>query len=167
MKMINISSVALIATISLGIASAEAASTKDFVHNAAIGSEFEIESSKLALEKSSNSDVKQFAQMMIDDHTKAADKLKDTLKSEGKDTAMADGVLDDKHQKMLDKLQSADADDFDGKYIAAQTSAHKEAISLFDDYAKNGDDKNVKNFAKKTLPTLEMHKKHVDELKAS
>lgn len=44
---------------------------------------FEIESSKIALEKSSSEDVKKFAQQMIDDHTKAGEKLASVLKSGG------------------------------------------------------------------------------------
>lgn len=48
-----------------------------------------------------------------------------------------------------------------------QTDAHKEAVSLFSDYSKNGTDPVLKQFATDTLPALQAHLDHVKQLKAS
>ncbi|WP_292142361.1 DUF4142 domain-containing protein, partial [Mesorhizobium sp.] len=73
-------------------------------------------------------------------------------------------ALGPKEQQMLGELKSASGKAFDQKYIKMQTDAHKEAVALFSTYAKSGDDPAMKEFAKKTLPTLKMHEKHVKEL---
>ena len=143
-------------------------STKNFVEGATIGSEFEVESSKLALQKSSNTDIKNFAQNMIDDHTKAGENLKKTLDSADIKGDATKTPLDAQHQAVLDSLKNAKAGTaFDNAYIKAQKDAHKEALSLFQDYSQNGDNAKVKGFAKETLPTLEKHDLHVSKLKAS
>lgn len=154
----------------LGMLAATAAyansmSAQDFVTKASIANQFEVESSKLALDKSQNSDVTSFAQRMIDDHTKTGDKLKEVLASSDSDAELAD-ALDDKHQKLLDKLESASDDAFDNQYISIQTNAHKEAVSLFSEYSRRGKDKALKDFARETLPALKDHLAHVKRLKA-
>ncbi len=160
----------LIATVCiLGMAAASAAhaktSTEDFVHTAAIANAFEIQTSKLALEKSQDKDIKHFAQQMIDDHTQTNEKMNQVLQSAHLDSSMANDTLDDKHEKIFDKLQNASGDDFNRQYISAQTHAHKDAVKLFGDYAKHGDNKPLKHFAANTLPALKDHLKHVEQLK--
>jgi putative membrane protein len=140
-------------------------STEDFVHMASIANSFEIQSSKLALEKSQSKEIKSFAQRMIDDHTKAEDELHQTLQTADLDPSMAQDTLDNKNEKIFDKLQTASGDDFNKQYVSAQTDAHKDAVKLFSDYAKHGDNTALKDFAAKTLPTLKDHLKHVEHLK--
>lgn len=120
---------------------------------------FEIESSKLAEQKAKDADVKDFAKQMISDHTKAGEELKKAAKIEG-----AEPPLSPKHAAMLETLKGASDQDFQPLYIDMQATAHTEAVSLFATYAKGGDDPAVKAFAEKTLPTLEMHKMHVQKL---
>ena len=72
---------------------------------------FEIQSSKLALTKSSSDSIKKFAQQMIDDHTKSSDQLKTTVASASV-SAMPVPALDSKHQKILDKENSKTGSDF-------------------------------------------------------
>jgi len=143
-----------------------ATAAQDFVTKASAANEFEIESSKLALEKSQDRNIKAFAQQMIDDHTKTGQKLRDAL-STSTSHAEAKDQLDDKGQKNMDKLNSLSGDDFNKEYVSEQTSAHKEAVSLFSDYAGSGDDPTLKSFASDTLPTLKMHLQHVQELKTT
>lgn len=142
---------------------AAAVSTQDFVRKASIASEFEIESSKLALEKSQDKDIKNFAQQMIDDHTKASENLKDSLKS-AKTNAQPADELDNKHQELMDSLEALSGDNFDQRYIKLQTTAHKEAVDLFSSYSKQGKDASVKEFASNTLPTLKQHLSHVKQI---
>lgn len=145
---------------------AKGTSTEEFVRKASVANEFEIESSRLALEKSQNQNVKRFAQKMIDDHTKAGEQLKQALQNTNTNAAPEEG-LDDKHQQKIDKLQNLSGDDFDRQYIAMQMKAHKNAVSLFSDYSMHGKDAAIKSFAAQTLPTLKKHLKHVQHLKST
>ena len=123
---------------------------------------FEIESSKLAEQKAKDADVKEFAKQMISDHTVAGEELKKAAKLGDEPP-----VLSPKHAAMLETLKGASDLDFQALYIAMQTTAHMEAVTLFATYAKGGDDAAVKAFAEKTLPKLEMHKMHVLKLVAA
>ena len=141
-------------------------SAQEFVTKASIGNQFEIASSKIALQKSQNDSIKSFARQMVDDHGKTGDKLKDVLASSPSHASPAD-ELDDKHKKLLDKLESESGNDFDHDYVSIQTDAHKETISLFEDYSKSGQDMPLKNFAADTLPKLKEHFGHVQKLNAN
>ncbi|MGY3238966.1 putative membrane protein [Bradyrhizobium sp. USDA 4472] len=135
----------------LGVAPA----TADFVKEVAISDMFEIESSKLA-EQKGNAQEKTFAQQMVTDHTKTSSELK-ALVNDGKVQATLPTALDSSHQSKLDKLKSASGKDFSSDYNSYQVSAHEDAISLFDRYAKGGDNSALKDWAGKTLPTLKHH----------
>lgn len=126
-----------------------------WVKTVASSNMFEIESSKLALKKASSPRMKQFAQQMVDAHTKAAKKLKDILKSD------PPKELAPKHADALTLLKKAEGKDFDPAYLSLQHSAHMEAVSVFRTYAGKPDDPALGTFAKETLPTLEMHLEHV------
>lgn len=155
----------IVGTLSVAAAAhAASLSPQEFVTKASIANEFEIESSRLALEKSQNSDVKTFAEQMIDDHNKAGNKLKEALGSSDSH-AQIQTRLDDQHQQMMDKLTSLSTDDFNRAYISMQTDAHKEAVSLFGGYSRTGTDKALKDFATEMLPTLQDHLTHAQKIK--
>ena len=139
-----------------------APSTADFVKEVAISDMFEIESSKLA-EQKGNAQEKSFAQQMITDHTKTSGELK-ALVGDGKVQATLPTALDSSHQSKLDKLKTASGKDFSSDYNSYQVSAHEDAISLFDRYAKGGDNAALKDWADKTLPTLRHHLDMAKEL---
>lgn len=140
-----------------------ATSSASFVKTASVANMFEIESSRVALEKSQDQNIKNFAQEMINDHSKTGDNLKATLQSANID-AQPSTTLDTAHQKKLNDLKNATGADFDRKYVQMQEDAHKEAVTLFQGYAQNGDNVDLKQFASDTLPTLEQHKSQIDSL---
>lgn len=139
--------------------------TADFVREAAISDMFEIKSSQLA-EQKSNGATKTFAARMVADHTKTSDELK-AMVHDGSVKVELPTALDSAHQKMLDKLQSLNGNDFDRQYHSDQDSGHKDAVSLFERYAKGGDDAKLKDWASKTLPTLQDHYKMAQDLDKS
>jgi putative membrane protein len=140
----------------------------DFRHQAMQSDAFEIASSKIALGRSDNPKVKSFARLMIHDHTLTTEHL---LAGSGMTKAdvdrkivpgpdgkhKANDLIDQSHADTLDKLGSEKGKDFDSDYMGDQVSGHKDAVSLFEDYAKNGDDRSLRHWAHKTLPTLKMH----------
>lgn len=137
-----------------------APTTQDFVHEAAISDMFEIQSSKLAEQRTSGP-TKSFAQRMIADHTKTSSELKSLAQ---KAKVEVPTRLDAAHQKMLDKLQSLQGKDFASRYHSDQDSGHKEAVALFERYAKGGEDAQLKQFAQTTLPTLKEHRGMAENL---
>jgi putative membrane protein len=66
-------------------------------------------------------------------------------------------ALDSSTQGKLDKLKGAGGKDFSSDFDSYQVSAHKDAVSLFERYAKGGDNADLKDWAGKTLPTLQHH----------
>ena len=137
----------------------------EFIKKAAMGDMFEIQSGQLALQKSTDAKVKGFAEGLVNDHKASSDKLKSTVQAAQLPPPPTE--LDDKHKKMLDKLQSASGREFDRAFLDMQVKAHKEAVELFWTYAREGDNPELKTFAQRTLPTLEDHFKHAQSLEGS
>ncbi len=133
-----------------------APSTQDFVTEAGISDMFEIQSSKLALDKVSDDAIKTFARHMITDHGKTTAKLEDMVDS-GKVKAKPPTVLDSSHQSLLDKLKSLSGADFKKEYLDDQVKGHKDAVDLFKRYSKGGTNPDLKQFAETVLPTIERH----------
>ena len=129
--------------------------TADFVKEAATSDMAEIAAAKIALEKG-NAAEKKFADQMVTDHTKTSAELKE-LVSSGEVKAQVPASLDSASQKKIDRLNGAKPEDFGSEYDPMQVSAHKDAVSLFERYAKGGDNAKLKDWAGKTLPHLQHH----------
>jgi putative membrane protein len=143
-----------------------APSTADFVKEVANSDMFEIAANTLA-KQNGNAPEKAFAAQMVADHNKTSTELRDMVSS-GKVKAEVPVVLDSSHQSKLDKLKKvANEKDFSADFYSSQVSAHKDAISLFERYAKGGDNADLKNWASKTLPTLKHHLEMAENLKKS
>ena len=139
---------------------------------------FEITSSKIALTHATNTDVKDFATMMVHDHTATTDKLvalgginKASLESKmeiGKDGKYAgNDLLSASQAAELNSLNSKSNADFDQTYMDDQVQGHKDAVALMEDYAKNGTNKKLKAFAAETLPTIKEHLATAEKLDAA
>ena len=131
-------------------------STQDFVTEAAQGDMLEIESGKLAQQKASDPNIKQFAGQLVNDHQKTSNDLK-ALVSSGKVRANLPTAMDSTHQGKFDKLNGVSGADFDKAFDDLQTSAHKDATSLFERYSKGGENADLRGFAAMYLPTLQHH----------
>jgi len=139
------------------------ATTKRYAEGAAMGDMFEIESSRVARDRSKSDDVKRFAQEMIDAHTKTSDELKSTLIRVGLIIELPT-MPDTLHQGLLDELKSTNPQDFDTRYIAQQKNAHNEALMLHRSYASNGDMADLKALASDTVPKIEKHIEMITDL---
>jgi putative membrane protein len=134
---------------------------QDFVNKAAVGGMFEVQSSKLAESAAADGNVKGFARMMVTDHTAANKKLEAIA---GEQKLNVPKALDAEHQATLDKLNRAKGESFDQAYVPAQSDAHDEAVSLFENYSRDGDNAQLKAFAAETLPTLKMHQEKIQTI---
>jgi putative membrane protein len=135
----------------------------DFFKQAAEAGVAEVEAGKLAQDKGSSAAVKDFAAMMVKDHTAANDKLKSLAASENIDLPNHAGPKD---MAAKVKLQVLSGDSFDKAYIKNQVGAHRQAVALFRKEAASGQDEQAKAFATATLPTLKSHLKKIDEIAA-
>jgi putative membrane protein len=134
-----------------------------FARKAAGANAFEIKSSELAQERAQSSEVKAFAKQMVDDHTKIGQDFKDAVQAANIPPRLLEQP-DAKQKAALAKLQRAHGPAFDRAYLTAQLGGHKEAVSLLRKYSKSGRTPQLKEFAEKTLPTVERHLSEVTEL---
>jgi len=136
--------------------------TEDFVKEVSMSDIFEIESSKLAVQKGSAA-TKAFAQQMIDAHQKTSSELKGLIDG-GKVMAPAATGMSDAQKKSFDELKNLSGKDFDDAYQSDQEDAHEDAVDVFKRYASEGDNADLKAWAAKTLPALEHHLKMAEDL---
>jgi putative membrane protein len=137
------------------------ANDQKFMKDAAQGGMAEVELGRLAAEKASSADVKAFGQRMVDDHSKANDKLK-ALASEKGVTLPADMKADAK--EMRDKLAKMSGAEFDKMYMHHMHKDHVKDVAEFEKEASKGGDADVRSFASTTLPTLKEHLKMAKSL---
>lgn len=135
---------------------ADEAAAPDFVAKAAASDMFEVEAGKIALERSTNAEVKAFAQMMVDGHTKTTADLKAAIAASGLTITPPPTLPDDKSTLLAD-LRSVDAAGFDKKYLDGQVDAHQAALDLMSRYARDGDNAEIKAAAAATVPIVQQH----------
>ena len=149
-------------TSSMSTMSSAPASEQDakWAVDVANGGMTEIELSKLAQTKATSQRLKDFANMMVTDHTAASDKLKQIAAT--KNITLPDKLSDDS-QKKLDNLNKKSGKDFDKAYMDDMLAGHKNAVDKFKKGSSDLKDTDLKNFAAQTLPTIQMHQ---DSIKA-
>jgi putative membrane protein len=161
---------------------------RNFVNDQLSDGMAEVELAKVAKDHAASADVKQFAQMMIDDHTKAGDQLKQIASSS---SIPVDAKVDDKHQKLMDKLVKLNGADFDKEFMSAMIDDHQDAVSDLRsrvDEKRSASDRltgknpenpadvkpeqsdnhvtmSVNEWAANTLPTIEHHLDRAKEIK--
>lgn len=132
----------------------------NFWTTAAQGGIAEVELGKIAQTKAANAEVKNFAKMMVEEHTKANNELKSLA---AKRSINLPATMNSGNQSTLTELQNLVGDEFDREYVAAMVDNHEADVQLFESQAADDSDPDAKAFAAKTLPTL---KKHLDMIKA-
>jgi putative membrane protein len=136
---------------------------RTYVENASLSDTFEVQSSQLALEKSQNPRIRQFAQMMIDDHSTSSARL-NNLVSTGNITAPPAITLDREHAAQIEQLRAASGNEFDRAYITMQVDGHNKALELHRTYASQGDHPSLKEFAATTSGVVAGHLGHAQQV---
>jgi putative membrane protein len=129
-------------------------SDASFLRKAAEGGAAEVELGNLARDRATDPDVKQFAQKMVDDHSKANEELKELARKKG---VAISASPDSKSRKEMDRLSKLSGSEFDRAYAKLMVSDHEKDVSEFNKQSRSAQDPDVKNFAAKTLPTLQDH----------
>jgi putative membrane protein len=147
---------ALATLATLALVSCGAPSTPEFVQAVAMSDMYEVETGKIASERSQSDAIKQFGQQMVEAHTQTTEQLKGIVQAQSIKVELPT-KFDEKHQRLIDDLNAAHPEDFDKTYAKQQVTAHQKADELFTKYAAKGDDAVVKAFAIKTLPVIKQH----------
>jgi putative membrane protein len=113
----------------------------------------EVKAAKVAETNSKNQRILNFAKMMITDHTEAGDELE---KIAIKQRVTASDSVSTEHQNKIMALSSKLGLEFDGPYMHMMVNDHEDAVKLFTAATQNKNP-DIQNFAKKVLPTLQMH----------
>lgn len=126
-----------------------------FMMTAAAGGMAEVELARLAQERAASDAVKQYAQRMIDDHTKANQELMQIASTKG--VTLPTGP-DAKHMALMERLRGLSGAAFDSTYIKeAGVKDHQSMEKLFRNETTKGKDADVMAFATRTLPTVQDH----------
>jgi putative membrane protein len=139
-----------------------ATSDQSFLKEAVAGGLAEVELGQLAAEKASNPEVKKFAERMVTDHGKANDQLKEIAAQKGINLPTEPSA---KHKATKERLSKLSGDEFDKAYMSDMLSDHKKDVAAFRKESTEGEDPVLKQFATKTLPTLEDHLKEAESIR--
>lgn len=135
------------------------ATDEKFIRMAAYGNHNEMEAGALDTAKATDLSVKEFGRMMITDHMNAQDELKRIAKDKKEDIP---SEADAAHKAMLKEMMSLSGRAFDSMYIHSQVKDHKEVIALFQEELNKGKDQDLKDYANKYLPAIQMHLNRAD-----
>jgi len=143
--------------------STSANADQDFIANAAKGNRAEVTLGKMVESKTKDPSVRQFAQQMVKDHTTALNEL--TQLAQSKNITLPEGLPDDA-TALQSKLSSASGKALDKDYMDGMVDDHKKDVSEFQDASQNAKDPDVKQWAAKTLPTLQAHLQKAEQIDA-
>lgn len=137
---------------------------QSFVTNVAQSNQYEIDAARIALEKTRSNDVRDFANQMIEDHSKAAAKLKSAIEARGGELEIPSHPSD---QQQADLESLRDAEDFDSVYLQQQRRAHEKALSLLRGYANGSETSALRSFADETATVVQGHLDRVRKIEVA
>jgi putative membrane protein len=134
----------------------EGSNTQDklFVRQAAVGGRAEVELGKIAQKKASTDSVRQFAQHMVDAHSKNSQQLMRAGKGLNPELPKD---LDPEHLRIRDELNKKSGKDFDVAYIASQLTDHQRTANLLQWHISSGQNEALKKYSIETLPVVMEH----------
>lgn len=120
-----------------------------FVKQAIESGRKEVNSAKEALLQLKQPELKRIAEMLVSDHSGANARLAELADSKGWPVPSA---------KAAPPPPSGTASgDFDAKWTAEMIAGHERSITLYRAEAQSGEDKDLRKYARETLPTIERH----------
>ncbi|MCR8958845.1 DUF4142 domain-containing protein [Variovorax sp. S2] len=126
-----------------------------FITAATGNGRYEVQASRLAMYRAASPQVRSYAQMLVDHHTRANNELMDLVRARG---MRLPGVLPRDKRAKLDRLASASGGEFDRMYIRiVGIEDHQADIALFERASRELRDPELRAWAGKTLPALRSH----------
>jgi putative membrane protein len=134
---------------------------KAFVTKALEGGMAEVQLGQLTLQKSQNPQVKEFAQKMIDDHTRLGEQMKPVAQQLGVKTPTEPSKKD---RQTIAKMQGLSGTAYDQAYLKDMVKDHKQDLSEFQAEASNGQDATVKDAATQGSKVIAQHLQMAQQL---
>lgn len=153
--------VALLAAGNLRAADTTGTSSKaaDFIKEAALGNQAEIDLAQVAEQKAQNPEVKQLAQQLRDDHQQANQKVQSLAQAHGVTLDTTPGFMQKRTKDKLEKLSGAE---FDKQYATAMLEDHVKDLKKYEKAAQSVQETDVKEYAQTTLEKLRQHLQHAE-----
>jgi len=126
-----------------------------YVAKAGAADLYEIQSSQLAVARATRPRLRDFAQMLVTDHTRTTQLVADAARSDG--LSPPPPMLEPAQRAMLRQLQRARPRDFERLYLSQQIAAHQQALSLHRNYARVGDGQALRRVAGDAVPIVQHH----------
>lgn len=145
-------------------ASSLSVADQSFLTQAAYGGFGEVALGELAARRAASPAVRDFGQRMVDEHGAANRELAQLAQSKGATPPMAP---DPGRQAVASSLATLDGTAFDRQYISQQRSEHDVAIALFEAESRDGSDVDLRDFARRALPTLRSHQAQLTTLSST
>jgi putative membrane protein len=144
------------------VGTAGAGADRDFIQDQLEDGQAEVALGKIAAERATHPEVKQFGQQMVREHQMAGDELRQAAQAANAQvTAPAEPDGDHKnHQEELLKLSGTE---FDRKYIDLMVEEHEEAVNELEKKV-DSDNQHIRQWATKTLPSVRKHLEHAKQL---
>ena len=139
-----------------------ATADRDFVQDQLEDGRAEIALGKLAAEKATHPEVKEFAQRMVQEHQQAGDELRQAVAS-ANTSVNPPAEPDGDHKNLQEELAKLSGHEFDVKYIDAMVDEHEEAVNELERKA-DSDNPQIKQWVAKTLPAVRQHLEHAKQL---
>jgi putative membrane protein len=137
------------------------AADKHFVHEALMGGMAEVQLGQVASQKSSDQDVKQFGQKMVEDHTKMGDQMKGVASQVG---VTPPAALSPKDQALKTRLEGLSGAQFDRAYIRAMVKDHEADLQAFQGEAASGSSQAVKDAASQGAAVVSHHLEMIKQI---
>jgi putative membrane protein len=153
--------------------------SRSFINDLTVAGMTEVQLGKMAAEQAASPDVKAFGQMMVHDHSKAGDELKQVA---AQLNVQPPTQPDKKHQDLADRLSKLSGAEFDREYMNAMVQGHEEVLGKVRSRAGSsvtpttgsgavgttgsvpGGEQALTQWATKALPTVQRHLARAREL---
>lgn len=144
-----------------------AMSDQEFVTAASIGNQYEFAAGEFASTAAPDPRVKAFAKQIAADHADIDAELNVVARLEKLPVPY---MMDETHDAMVRKLQSAQlessAAESQRMFVTQQKEAHDKTVAMYEQYAREGTNIRLKDYALASLPTLRAHQKTINALAA-
>jgi putative membrane protein len=135
---------------------------QDFLANAEKSQIRQLSLSKVALDRARGSDVQAYAQMVVDDHTRTSQQLRDLMNRKGVSRPGAGTEANAEGEYRLDSVSGTAA--FDHEYISLMAAETEQTLNRFEQAAETADDREVRAFAVAVLPVVRRERDEAADL---
>lgn len=148
----------------VGTAGSDSNIDREFIEDQLADGNAEVELGRLAQERASNPQVREFASMMVTEHRKAGDQLKEIA---SRHNVEMPAETRDEHHDLRERLSTLSGAEFDREYIDAMVDDHEKAVKDVEDQAEDAKNAALKQWASSTLPSLRQHLERAKQIQSN